>query len=155
MITYKENGIEVDGQFIPLSEITEKCNLAKIEKENLVIFQIEWSGRGGHSYEKTVYPKAVAKKLHKLLLGKFVYLGEVWGKHSEVYGDLEEKDMKIITDKKEVKEFLQSNPSGSDYSESFIYSLQEWYEDNGGREYWEQEKDETYCNEVEEIIKLS
>ena len=34
----------------------------------------------------------------KKVIGKEVYFGEVLGKHSEIYGTLEEKDLKVITD---------------------------------------------------------
>lgn len=31
-------------------------------------------------------------------IGKAVYFGEVLGKHSEIYGTLDEKDLKVLTD---------------------------------------------------------
>jgi hypothetical protein len=45
------------------------------------------------------YPKAIAEKVKKMLLGREIYFGEI-GKHSEVYGTLDNSDMTIITNKR-------------------------------------------------------
>ena len=37
----------------------------------------------------------------KKLIGKEIYFGEVLGKHSEIYGDLEEKDITVKSDDQE------------------------------------------------------
>jgi hypothetical protein len=47
------------------------------------------------------------------------FILEIEGKHSEVYGTLDNSDMTIITNKKEVKEFIITNPDGWDYNHSF------------------------------------
>lgn len=38
--------------------------------------------------------------------GKHVYLGEVLGKHSEIYGDLNQEDIIIVTEDQNVVEIL-------------------------------------------------
>lgn len=51
----------------------------------------------------------IAKKSHvkKLIESKIeVYFGEVLGKHSEVYGSLDEKEIKLISDDKKVMEVV-------------------------------------------------
>lgn len=150
MIQYLENGIEVNGEFISLQDITEKCNSLQIEKEDLAILKIEWHGRGGDSYEHRVYPKETAKRLKELLIGKFAYLGEVWGKHSEVCGDLEDNHITIEDNKEKVKEFLLENPGSSDASDYFIESVLEWYDEQDG----EENNEEEYCKQIEEIREL-
>lgn len=42
----------------------------------------------------------------KALIGKEVYFGEVLGKHSEVFGEIEEGDIKEISDDQEKIEWL-------------------------------------------------
>ncbi len=37
----------------------------------------------------------------KAAIGKEVYFGEILGKHSEIYGPLEERDLTILTDDKD------------------------------------------------------
>lgn len=151
---YLENGIEVNGEFYKLNQIIEKCNELKIKKQNSALLKIEWDFRGGEVYEHRVYPKKIAEKIKKLLLDKEVYFGEIAGKHSEVYGDLTENDFKIITSKKEVKEFLADYPNGVDYNHSFIENLLESYNDNEGRDYHLEDYGKDYCDEVEELEKI-
>lgn len=151
---YLENGIEVEGVFYKLEDVIKNCNDLKIKKEDTIILKIEWSGRGGEVYEHLSLPKKTATKVKKLLLGKEVYFGEIWGKHSEVYGGIEEGDFKVITDKEKVQEFLTSYPNGSDYNHSFINTLIDNYSDNGGREYYEKEEGKKYCNDIEQLSLL-
>ena len=41
-------------------------------------------------------------------IGKVIYFGEVLGKHSDVFGELEDTDIKLITDDQKVLEVLKS-----------------------------------------------
>lgn len=41
-------------------------------------------------------------------IGKEVYFGEVLGKHSEVYGEIEECDLTVISEDQEKVEWLES-----------------------------------------------
>lgn len=49
-------------------------------------------------------------------IGKPIYFGEILGKHSEVYGDLDEGDISLVSDDQEkvgwLRELLGSNVSG-------------------------------------------
>ncbi len=57
-------------------------------------------------------PKEVAEAI-----GKQIYFGEILGKHSEVYGDLEEDDCKALDVSDEfVKEFAKQFPNGFGYN---------------------------------------
>lgn len=151
---YFEYGIQVDDKFYSLAEITEKCNQIRIEKQEIVLLKIEWDGRGGEIYDHATYPKKIAERIKKLMLDKEISFGEIWGKHSDVYGTITEDSFKIITDKREVELFLSTHPSGSDYNHNFKHRLIEDYEDNGGREYYLEEEGEDYCNDIEELAEL-
>lgn len=129
-ITYKKDGIELDGNFLSLVEITEKCNEIKLKENKLVLLKLHWGGRHGDVLEQIVLPSDNALQLKDYLLGKEIYFGEIWGKHSEVYGEMEEKDFEIVKDKKKIKEFLAEYPSGHDYDHSFIYTFIERAEEN-------------------------
>lgn len=48
----------------------------------------------------------------KSAIGKDVYFGEVLGKHSDVYGDLEEKDFTVLSEDPKIIEFIENFPSG-------------------------------------------
>lgn len=85
-IEYKKDGIQIDTTFISLDDINKKCN--EVKEHDLVILTMEWDGRGGNAYEKRVLPIENALELQDLLLGREVYFGEIWGKHSEVYGEM-------------------------------------------------------------------
>lgn len=151
MIEYLENGINVNGEFTSLKQITEKCNEVKLNSRDLVILKIHWSSRGGDVCEQRVYDRVVAEEVKELLVDKFVDFGEIWGKHSEVFGDIEYKDMSFIEDKKEIKQFLLENPNGSYYDHSFIESVFERYEE--ALEY-EEELDEDYVDDLERLKEI-
>lgn len=156
-IKYLENGIEINNEFISLKEITEKCNEARLTSQNLVLMKIEWTGRGGEVYEHRVLPKETVEEIKELLIGKEVYFGEIWGKHSEVYGEVREKDFSIVEDKKEIKKFLSTHPNGSDYNHSFINTIVDHYLDYGGREWAEEEfeDDGEYADDIERLKEIA
>lgn len=43
------------------------------------------------------------------VIGKEVYFGEVLGKHSEIYGTIDEGEIKLITDDPEVVSLMEEN----------------------------------------------
>ena len=60
-----------------------------------------------------------------------VYFGEVLGKHSEVYGAMEAKDIKLITNKKDVVKIIEDYDLTNGYN-PFDYTainVDEKYED--------------------------
>lgn len=151
---YLENGIKVNNEFYLLQDIIQKCTKVKVEKENSVLLKIEWDGRGGNAYEYAVYPKDKAEKIKSLLLDKEVYFGEIWGKHSEVYGKVTEGDFSIIEDKEHIQNFLSYHPNGSDSNHSFTDAILDFYSDNGGRDWGEEEYGSEYCDDLEELKTL-
>lgn len=148
MIKYTKDGIEVAGDFISLKEIIENCNSIKIKSENLVLLTMGWSGRSGDICERIALPLDKANRVKEILLNKEVYFGEIWGKHSEVYGTMDEDTFEINKNKKEVQNFINIYPSKHEYDHSFIYHF---IEDN---EYNEMQDGVTkeIINELQEII---
>ena len=57
------------------------------------------------------------------VIGKEVYFGEVLGKHSEVYGTVDEKDIELITDNQEVVKIFE------DYNLEFGYNPIVYYDE--------------------------
>lgn len=49
-------------------------------------------------------------------IGKTIYFGEILGKHSEVYGDLEEGDCEVITDDPQVIKIFEDHNISSGYN---------------------------------------
>jgi hypothetical protein len=128
-IEYKKDGIIVGDELLLLSDIIEECNNIKIKENKLVLLEIGWDGRGGSVFEQIALPKESALRVKDILLNQEVYFGEIWGKHSEVYGEVSEGDFKIVVDKKKIKKFLEEYPSGHDYDHSFIYTFIERFEE--------------------------
>ena len=130
-VEYKENGIEIDGLFLSLDEITKNVNDVKIKNKQLCLMTLEWpmTRNFDGAYEKIVLSLEKAKKFKEVFSGVEVYFGEIAGKHSEIYGDLEENEITIETDINEINEFLSRYPDGRDYNHSFIdkiyYSITE------------------------------
>lgn len=154
-IKYKKDGIELeDGTVLLLSEITEKCNEINLKENKLVLLEMGWEGRSGSIFEQIVLPLENVLRLKELLLDKEVYFGEIWGKHSEVYGSISEDTFEIVKDKKKIKEFLAEFPTGHDYDHSFIYTFVEKCETQLD-EYDESERDDYVSTElIDEIYSL-
>ncbi len=76
------------------------------------IYEFYWDcGRMGHVEGIFSAEEANIKEC----IGKRIYFGEILGKHSEIYGDLKENDLKILTDDQEFikkAEELKLIPSG-------------------------------------------
>lgn len=139
MITYKKDGIELsDGTFIALSTIVDNCNKLKTLEEDLVILSFYWERRSENIYESRVYPRETAEKIMEMMLDKQIYFGEIEGKHSDVYGTLDDDDVEIIIDKDKVKEFISTYPIGWDYNHSFIDAFNDHMENNESDEFIEE-----------------
>lgn len=125
-IEYKPEGLiltESDGTIIKLDleNIINKCNEAKVKSKELVLLEIFWDGgRDSDIYEQRIMTKDNANLFVRTFVGVEIYFGEIRGKHSEVYGDLEVSDITINSNPESVKDFLASNPLGYDYNHSFI-----------------------------------
>jgi hypothetical protein len=145
MITYKKDGILLeDGTFLTLESIVNNCNEIKATEEDLVILEFYWERRRSSDiYESRVYPRKTAERIVEMMLDKQVYFGEIEGKHSEVYGILEDSDVTVVDDKEKLKEFLSLNPEGWSYNHSFIDAFHDHMEN--------EETDEF----IEEFSKLS
>lgn len=50
------------------------------------------------------------------IIGKEVYFGEVLGKHSEVYGTIEESEITLVTDDEKVVSVLKEKRFSSGYN---------------------------------------
>jgi len=75
------------------------------------LYEFSWEFRRMGSIEGLFIADeaAVAK-----LIGKHIYFGEVLGKHSEVYGDLEEKDLTVKSDDQEfINKFIEIMGDGT------------------------------------------
>lgn len=154
-INYKKDGIEINGEFISIGSITEKCNNVKLKEDNLVLFTMCWNGRGGDVTERRALPLENALKLKEILLGREVYFGEIWGRHSEVYGDMSEDTFEIEKDKKKVKSFLNSNPNGVDYNHSFIARFTDHIEEmlDDDPDSLEEDENQELCDKIYTLLR--
>lgn len=125
-VKYRKDGIEfIDLQgnktFLNIDDIINECNKIKIKDNALVLLQLEWESHRGFDgcYENIVMTKKNAQKFIETFTGVEVYFGEIAGKHSEIYGTLDEEDIELITDLDSVNQFLTEYPSGRDFNHSF------------------------------------
>ncbi len=123
-----------------------------IKENNIVLLEMGWDGRGGSVFEQIALPKENALRLKDIMLNKNVYFGEIWGKHSEVYGDISEDTFELIEDKKKIKGFLNTYPNKHNYDHSFIYTLIERAEE--ALEYEDESDSELTQDEIDEIYEL-
>lgn len=70
-----------------------------------------------------------SEKVEQLISSGFeVYFGEVLGKHSEIYGIIEESDIKEVTSDKKVIEVFEKNEISSGYN-PFNYIDEDEYQE--------------------------
>lgn len=124
-IVYKENGVEINGELILLTDIINECNNISLTQDNKVLLEIQWPADRNFDgcFEQIVLPLRNANRIKEIMLDKNVWFGEIAGKHSDIYGTMEESDFTIIKDPNSILRFLASNPSGHDYDHSFIHTF--------------------------------
>jgi len=133
VIQYKAKCILVNGEEIKLSDIIDRCNSASVTDENKVLVHMSWpSSRNFDGIDESiVMPKQNALRMKEIISGKTIYFGEINGKHSDIYGELEPEEINIIEDQEQVVNFLKDNPSGHDYDYSFIHTFNDYANDGG------------------------
>lgn len=151
---YTSSGIIIDGMIIDMDTIIENVNAKKVEESDLVILKIEWPSNRGFdgAYEKIVMSRSNAEEAKSLLTGIEVYFGEIAGKHSEIYGTIEENEISIIDDRNIVRGFLKNCPSGTSYNHSFTQRIYDYILD-GEIEYLIKDNSEEVQNKFEKDFK--
>ena len=149
-------GLVIDGVLKwTLEEMTDMVNENRIKNKDEVILKIEWESSRNFdgAYEYTLLPKSEAIKAKELLTGINVHFREIAGKHSDIYGDIEEDEITIVTDLDEIKEFKKSYPDGYEYNHSFLGVISDYlhiseFESLGV----EEEDEEAFKQQFEEIF---
>lgn len=143
-IVFKKDGVLVGDIFIKTTDIITNCNLSKIKEDKLFLLKMEWRSRRGFDgiTEKIVLTDEKINIIKKHIIGKEIYFGEIAGKHSKIYGTLDDNELEITKDVDTINAFLASNPSGHEYIHSFIYTFIENGTDN--EEFTDEEKKELY-----------
>lgn len=138
-ITYTKDGLNINGELLTLEQITTGVNLARIVADGLVLMTIEWPWQRGFdgAKEQVVLSKEKAERIKEIITGVTVYFGEIAGKHSDIYGEVEENEIKISDDSQAVLSFLNKHPSRHDYNHSFLYIISDYASDGGyDDEHW-------------------
>ena len=138
MIKYLSNGIEVNREFISKETLVKEIESIKVKERDLVVVRISWSGNRNFDgcYENIVLPRELANEYVNNFTGIEAYFGEIAGKHSEIYGTVEEDEIKITDD---AVEFLAVYPRGVDYYHSFRNAF---FNSLEGMNYEDDEKEE-------------
>jgi len=89
-----------------------------------------------------------------ILLNQEVYFGEIWGKHSEVYGDMSEDTFEIIEDSEKIEKFLNTYPNRHDYNHSFIYTIIDSAEEKLEWEQCDLDENDLTQDDIDEIYEL-
>ena len=140
MIKYLSNGIEVNGEFISKETLVKEIESIKVKERDLVVVRISWSGDRNFDgcYENIVLPRELAKEYVDNFTGREAYFGEIAGKHSEIYGTVDEDEISITED---AVEFLEQCPSGVYYDHSFSSAF---YNSLEGQDYDDEEIDKLF-----------
>jgi hypothetical protein len=128
---FKKDGIILNNEFISLTDIIKECYTARIKEEDLCLLKIEWKSTRSFdgATEILLVSRKDAKDFKKLITGLKIYFGEIAGKHSEVYGNLQKDDITIIDELEKTLHWLLDNPKGHNYNHSFLYNLKYELED--------------------------
>ena len=138
MIKYLSNGIEVNGEFISKETLVKEIESVKVKERDLVVVRISWGGTRSFDgcYENIVLPRELAKEYVDNFTGRQAYFGEIAGKYSEIYGEVEEDEINVTED---AVEFLANYPSGADCDYSF---REAFFRVMVGRNYGEEQQEE-------------
>jgi len=125
MMEYTKEGLIIDGKLLTLEEITSNVNRLKIEEEKLGLMKITWAYSRNFDgiVETIVLPIDRLNQIKSIIVGLQVYFGEINGKHSEIYGDIDEEDVTITEDSDKINRFMSRVPSGHEYDHSFLGTL--------------------------------
>lgn len=92
------------------------------------IYEFHWDcGRMGDLNGLFVAEKSAVEKL----IGKEIYFGEVLGKHSEIYGELEEGDLSVMSEDQDFISKLEEVFGAGTISG---YNPLDYYEEDDGQE---------------------
>lgn len=133
---YTKTGIEVDGKTYTLEEIKKGVAEVRASDPEMAILELTWdSSRGFDGVHEQRYLKlSDINRIVKLIKGKKVCFGEIAGKHSDVFGDIDEDDISINQDKEYIKNYLERHNNGVNFNYSFIAKILEkscyYYEDD-------------------------
>lgn len=119
-IEYTSKGIIVNGKKVSLIDIISNICTKIIKEEDLVLIELGWESRNVEIWENILVPRNTAKVLKELMLGKEIYFGEILGKHSEVYGVMDDEDIDIDDDFDKCLKFLIDHPYRSECNHSFF-----------------------------------
>jgi len=78
----------------------------------------------------------------KSCIGKQVYFGEILGKHSDVYGNLEEKDLTVLSDDQDFIEKFEKLIGDSGYNPLSYMNEEEGETDEKNEEDFEEYEDD-------------
>tara|TARA_R100001480_G_scaffold7322_3_gene14916 strand:+ start:348 stop:812 length:465 start_codon:yes stop_codon:yes gene_type:complete len=147
-IKFVQNGVEFGGVFLSLTTINRKCLTEKVSCNNLTLLVIEWESSRGFdgAKESIVLPFDKITNIISLITGKQCCFGEIAGKHSELYGDIDDEDLKIYTEVNKVVEFLELNPTGRECNHSFLDTMSEFNDEQGYKK-----GDESFDKELDEL----
>lgn len=123
----KEHTLYLNGEYsIQDLEII----IAEHKASDKVLVTIEWEGarnRKGIKEQLVVNINDWNIVQDKIICDVGVYFGEIDGKHSEVYGNIEENEITIDNNKNNITNFLKDHPSGHTYNYSFLYTIYQQY----------------------------
>lgn len=144
-LIFTESGLQVGGRFLPLGEIIRNCLTRRVINNKLVLVTIEWESHRGFDglTEKFVLSRSQWQTLQSQIIGETIYFGEIAGKHSDIYGTINEDEITVDDSVSGVVGFLQNNPTGREYDHSFVDRFYERVSE-GDYDDFDAETDEAY-----------
>lgn len=120
--TFTTNGLKIGDEELSLEHIISEVSRIKVQENKLVLYTIAWRDfRGADDIEESVViPKSEVGLLTGYVVGSQISFGEIHGKHSDVYGVIEDCDIHVEDSVEEVTKFLRSYPNGYYATHSFI-----------------------------------
>lgn len=117
---YTSQGIELNGQLIPLDVIQKECMRAKVSEGNLALLHYKWAN--GMRYAPDVEEIIALERskaeivLNDILSRDFeAYYSDLGGKHSHGGHTVSSDHLYLETDEESVIKFLLKYPSGVMY----------------------------------------
>jgi hypothetical protein len=122
LLEAREYSVEELENIIAINKITSVAD---------VLVSIKWVGnRNSPTIEESfIVDNTFWTKFQPKIINKDINFGEIFGKHSEIYGQIEDSDITVIKDPESILTFIKNNHSRHVYNHSFLSVIIDAYND--------------------------
>lgn len=143
--------ILLEAREYSVEELENIIAINKIKSATDVLVSIKWVGnRNSPTIEESfIVDNTFLTEFQPKIINKDINFGEIFGKHSEIYGQIEDSDIAVIKDSELILTFIKNNYNRHVYNHSFLSVINDGEDAYGVR--WDEFVTE---NDIEVLKKI-